>query len=146
MATILGYDYQTTTDDCTVYGLSECFGVPDVDIYTYKQTCYIDWLLEPESRSWGMKSISVHVTKVVASIEWEVYTDDLSEFEIEKLVAVDGMECRNKTVTGLIEINSCEEWNGRSWIIKSEFNIDKDGMCRPQFIEIDFETMIIRVC
>lgn len=145
MATLLDCDYKTTIDDGTVYGLNKCFGVPDVDIDTGRQTCYVDWLLEPEVRSWGIKSIYVYATKVKLSVEWEVYTEELTEDEKAKLIANGGREYRNETISGLIEVDSSEEWSGKKWTIKSEFKIEEDGMCRPQDVEIDFETMTITV-
>lgn len=145
MATLLDCEYKTDIDDATVYGLSKVFGVPDVDIDTGKQTAYVDWKLEPEARSWGVKSISIYATKVVCSVEWEVYTDDLTEEEKAKLIAAGGREYRNDTIGGTIEVVSNEKWNGNEWKIDSDFGLSEGGMCCPQDAEIDFESMTITI-
>ena len=145
MTAILNCDYKTTIDDGNVFGLNKCLGVPNVDIDIEKPTCYVDWLLQPEVRIWGIKSISVYATKIVASVEWEVYTDDLTEEEKTILIAANGREYGNKTISGLIEVDSRKEWNGKKWTIESKFKIEEDGMCRPQDVDIDFEDMVITI-
>ena len=145
MATVLDCDYKTTIGNGSVYGLNKCFGVPNVDIDTGKQICYVNWLFHPEVRSWGIKSISVYATQIFASVEWEVYIEDLNEEEKAKLIAANGTVYANKTINGLIQVDSCKEWNGKKWTIDSEFKMEEDGMCSPQDVDIDFENMIISI-
>ena len=97
MSTLLECDYQTLVNDCTVYGLNNFFGVPTVDIDTGKPKCYVNWVLEPEARRWGIRSISVYATRVVTTIEWEVYTEDLTKEEKDTLIIAGGKEYQNGT-------------------------------------------------
>ena len=145
---ILDCDYHTVIDDGSVLGLAECFGVPAGLIdYGYNQTCSVDWELQPEGRSWGLESISVFATKVTASVEWEVYTEDVTEEEKAKLIAAGGTEYSHSygTISGQIEVNSSEKWNGKEWQLESEFGLQEDGMCCPADVQIDFSNMSIIV-
>jgi len=145
MTTVLNCDYQTTIDDGVVFGLNKCLGIPNVDIDIQKPTCYVDWLLVPEVRSWGIKSISVYATKIIASVEWEVFIEDLNEEEKAVLIAANGRQYGNETISGLIEVDTREEWNGNKWTIESDFRMEEDGMCKPVDVEIDFKNMKIIV-
>jgi hypothetical protein len=138
-------NYRKEINDVYVYGLKECFGVPDVDIDTGKPTCYVDWRLDLEERSWGLKSIDVYVTRVVVSIEWEVCSEGLTEEEKSKLIAAGGSEYRSGTIGGLIELNSKEKWHDKEWTLDSDFEVEEGGSCYPKQVEIDFEKMIITI-
>jgi hypothetical protein len=60
--------------------LNEFFDLhKDIDIESNCADCKIDYHLEIEARSWGVKSISVIIDKVTASFYFEV-----QKFEIEK--------------------------------------------------------------
>lgn len=37
------------------------------------------------------------------------------------------------------------EWNGKKWNVISEFTLNEDGHCRPDDVEIDFESMTIAI-
>lgn len=138
-------DFATPIDDVNVYGLPKLLGIPKLDVDAGNITCFIEWRLGVEARSWGIKSIDVHVTKVTALFEWEVYAGDLTEEEKAKLIAAGGREYRNNTIGGTIEVVSSEKWNGSEWKIDSDFGLSEDGMCCPQDAEIDFEAMKINI-
>lgn len=145
MATVLNCDYKTIIEDGGVFGLDKYLGIPTIDIDIEKPTCYVDWLLEPEIRSWGIKSICVYATKITASIEWEVNVGDLSVEDKNILIAANGKIYGNETISGIIEVDSRKECNGKKWTIESDFVMEEDGLCRPQDVEINFENMMIIV-
>jgi|GEM_PF-5524010 len=137
--------FNSPIEDITVYGLSKMFGVPDVDLDIRKINAYVDWNLEHEARSWGIKSTSIYITKVVCLFEWETYADDLIEEEKAKLITAGGKEYRGNTISGTIEIVSNKKWNEKEWTISNNISFRGTGLCCPQEIEINFELMEIIV-
>lgn len=140
--------FRTKITDGDIYGLNKAFGIRDVDIDCGKPSIYIDWSFEIEARGWGIKGFSAYATKVVASIEWDVDTEDASEEEKGILINdLKGMLYEtefSKSISGTIELNSNEDFNGRKWEIESDIDVTTDG-CRPESIEVDFEAMKIIV-
>jgi hypothetical protein len=146
---MLGLSFNTVVNDCNSWYLNKAFGTPDADIDTGKQTCHIDWELQPEAREHGIKSISIVVNKIVASIEWEVDMEYLSKEEKEKLIACGGTEYGKNhnyhNIGGIIELDSTQQWNGKDWKVKVEFDFSSDGGCMPSDVEINFYTNTITV-
>lgn len=147
---MLGLSFKTTIKDGSVYDLNKAFGASDADIETGKQTCYIDWELQPEAREHGIKSISIVVNKITAIIEWEVDVEYLSKEEKEKLIACGGTEYGSENhnyhnIGGIIELDSTQQWNGKDWKVKVEFDFSSDGGCMPSDVEINFYTNTITV-
>jgi len=135
-------NFSTNINDVKVYGLSKILGV-QIDIDVESALCRIDWEVEIEAREWGVKSISVYVTKVICSIDWEVYKDSLTDDEKRKLI-VAGREYKD-TINATIDICSDEKREGKEWTIETNFGSDKNEAICPNEIEIDFETMTITI-
>ena len=80
---VLEMNFHFTVDNATVIGLNKQFDVPDVDIECGNTTCYIDYELQLKAREWGLKSISVIVNKVTASLERKLGREEIKEEEKE---------------------------------------------------------------
>jgi len=136
-------EFKTSLEDCNLYGLSKHLGMPQVDIDTSK-TCSVNWAVNIEARSWGIKSIESYAVGVIVSIDWSVYLDELTQDEKDKLIDFGGKEYSN-TIEGTIEIDSTEKWNGKEWTIKNEIALSEYGAFYPQSCEIDFQSMEILI-
>jgi len=151
---MLGLSFNTVVKDCNSWYLNRAFGVSDADIDTGKQTCHIDWELQPDAREYGVKSISIVVNKIVSSIEWEVDIEGLSD-DIKEILYKKGgtlKAANNKwtervegKIEGVIELDSTQQWNGKDWKVKVEFDFSSDGGCMPSDVEINFYTNTITV-
>lgn len=119
----LGLGFHAAIKDTDVYGINDFIGVSkDIDIETGSPTAYVDYLLQPEARDWGIKHISVIVKRVVASVEWE--TD---------------------VKIGIVEVDSSQELNGKKWTIDCEVTFEDDGALSINNVEIDLSSMTVTV-
>lgn len=80
----------------------------------------LDYGLEFEMRSWGLKSIYIHIKEIRLSVFWST---EANQTEKE------------------IEINS----NDGKWKVEHELTFQEDGMMSPQTVEVDFIKMLITV-
>lgn len=134
-----------TSVEAEIYGINEYLGVPkDYDIETDNPTVYIDYELQPEARSWGIKSISIVPTKIRCIIEWDVDCLGMSESEIAMLLKSGGKEYKanySHTVSGIIEIEtSCLD---DDWKIDNSVEFRPDGAVSIDSVEIDLSERTI---
>lgn len=114
----------------------------NIDFDITAEKCFVEWGTSIEARSWGIKSISSYVKKVICNISWEVYVDDLSEQEKQMLYDLGGVEYGG-SITGTIEIDSD---NGQfDWVINESIKPSNSGDISPTTVEIDFENLKINV-
>ena len=138
----LSFSAKVESKDISVWNINKYFGLPDVEFDTYGgKYADVNFDVEIEARSWGIKDIYVIVMKVVATIPWSVYAEDVSEEEKVTLLAKGGTEYRNGNIEGEIEIDSSKD---DTWTIESELSIDGGMVCVGN-IEIDFENKTITV-
>ena len=108
--------------DIDISGLAEYLklGKEDSDtLDTNTSKATIDYELEFEMRSWGIKSSYIIIKEVRLSVLWS--TEGSEEKEIE--------------------INS----NDGKWQVEHELTFHEDGTLCPSSIEVDFNKMIITV-
>ncbi len=113
--------FTTKIKDVEVSGLGEFLKLSQensLDTNTSEAT--MDYELEFEMRSWGLKSIYVHIKEIRLSVFWSI-DDDTDEKEIE--------------------INS----NDGKWKVEHELTFQEDGMMSPSDVEVDFINMLITV-
>lgn len=127
--------------DVYVKGLSLFLGVDaTVDYNQHKGD--VHWLLEPEYRSWGLKSIDIAVTEVNTNIDWFVYKEDLSEEEVHKLLA-GGAEDNNNLIYGTIPVTAL--YNSDKWSIIDDIEILVGGFCCPTEVEINLNNHTLTI-
>ena len=142
----LDLDFNAQVDDSDISGINALLGVSnDIDIDTGKPTFYIKYSLEPEAREWGIKSISMCVKAITATIEWEVESSDLKASEKATLIKAGGTEYRNDTIGGEIYINSNIYVNGNDWKVESETSFADDGAFSIENISVDLSDLSITV-
>lgn len=84
------------------------------------------WKLDPDMRSWGIKSMGASIVRVMATIVWE---HDVSEDDQRD---------------GVIEFDTLmPEFKG--WNIESELQFASDGGIYPNGIDIDFMSKRVRI-
>lgn len=144
----LELDYETPNVPVDLYNFEESLKCEDLGIDTYgsDKLAHVIWHFDPDARNFGIKSMGMIVDRVIATIEWQVASDDLTQEDIDRLVDIGGVLQRNGDVEGSVEIDSDQECNGRKWTINSnDFFMKQDGQCYPDDCEIDFKTMVISV-
>jgi hypothetical protein len=115
--------FTTEIKDVEVYGLDKYLKLEGDDKFSLDintSTAKLDYELEFEMRSWGIKSIYIHIKEVRLSV---VYTTESEKDEKE------------------IEINS----NDGKWKVEHELEFQEDGMMNPNNVEVDFSTMLITI-
>ena len=137
----LSFSTKVESKDISVWNISKYFGLPDIDFDTNGAYADVNFDVEIEARSWGIKDISVIVIKAVVTIPWAVYAEDVTEEQKVTLLAKGGTENRNGTIDGEIIIDNTQ---GGSWTIEDELSIEEDMVCVGN-IEIDFEDKTITV-
>lgn len=140
-------DFNAIIEDVDVNGINEHFEISkNIDIDTGKPTAYVSFILEPEVRDWGIKSMNMSIRRITISIEWEVYNEDLTSEENLILITVGGKEYKfNNTISGIIEVDTTQKVKDKEWTITNEVEFEKDGGLSIENIEVDFSTMTITV-
>lgn len=115
--------FTTIIKDVEISGLEEYLKLEKEDSYTLDTNtseATLDYGIEFEMRSWGIKSIYINIKEIRLSIFWS------TESEKEEKE---------------IEINS----NDGKWNVEHELKFQEDGMMSPDIIEVDFSNMLITV-
>jgi hypothetical protein len=77
--------FSTQVDDCDFLGLQTYFPeYTDRDIDISYLDCVVNWRLDLDIRSWGIKDISIYTTSVVIKAGVEIYDEDYTKVEVEK--------------------------------------------------------------
>lgn len=115
--------FTTEIKDIDISGLDKYLKLGEEDklsLDTNTSTAKLDYELEFEMRSWGLKSIYIHIKEIRLSVFW---TTESEKDEKE------------------IEINS----NDGKWEVEHELAFQEDGMMNPYSVEIDFSNMLITI-
>lgn len=79
--------FSTQIDDVDLLGLGNYFPEykgRDMDI-SYMD-CVVNWRLDLDIRSWGIKDISIYTTSVLLKAEIEIYDEEYTKIEVEKKI------------------------------------------------------------
>lgn len=101
--------------------------------------------IEPEARSWGIKSIQVLIINIMIDLVWEVDDEGLNAEEIQTLQNAGGTYFNNGKIEGVVAINSGTTFAGKDWEIKNEVEFKPDGALSLDEIDIDLEKCIITI-
>lgn len=104
------------------------------------QTATVNFHVEIDARNWGVKDIDIFCDKVTATIDWEVYYDELTEEDKAALILAGGTEGR-ELIFGQIEIDTAAP--GSTWEIVCE--MEAKSTITPNMLEIDFSTKKITI-
>ena len=127
------------SDNCNITGLNKYLDINSVDIEFEDIITMTTINIEPDFRTWGIKCIDIFITEITAEINWYVHNDDLTDSQIDKLIAAGG-EFDGERITGKIKINSLEDWE-----IKNELEFRVTGHLSIDHIDIDLANKIITV-
>ena len=123
-------DFRAKVDDIDVKGFAKFLGAEKADV-SVNSLVQVVYDLRPEARNWGIKNILINIRGIVATLDWEVDTEGLSESEISSLVKAGGKKYKEK-IEGSFEIISKE------WGIINELEFSKDGGFKIYNCEFDF--------
>lgn len=139
-------DFKAKVEDCSVFGLSEHFGVQDdgIDIDTPSPSSDVEFELQPDANNSGIRSISPIITSIKCSVNWEVSTDDLTDDDKKKLIAQGGTQFRS-TIEGTIEVDSNKPLGEKTWDVDCQLTWESDGQMLIEDVQIDFSDMTIIV-
>ena len=121
----ISFDSQFTTPveprEISIYGFEPALNLPsniDVDV-TPNGKAYVIWSLDPDMRSYGIKSMGLSIDRVSVEISWEYYiTDDQHK---EGVVMFDTKEPQYA-----------------DWDIQVDIEFSSDGRIYPSGLEIDY--------
>jgi hypothetical protein len=136
----MNYEANIDSSDVSIYGIDRYFGV-DLGTIDANANLKVEYSLEPEGRSWGIKSIYISLDSITGIINWETYLDEISEEEKEKLLAKGGKIYKSR-IEG--EINFSAKVY-KDWTIEHSLEFDKDGSFSIDGAEIDFKTKTLTI-
>lgn len=85
-------DFKTTKAEVTLQHLNYALGLrSDVDVFTKIDKLKILWTADIVQKDWGIKSIDVNVINFFAEIEWEIYKEDLDDYQKTQLMCKSDM-------------------------------------------------------
>jgi len=121
----ISFDSQFTTpiepSDVSIYGFEPALNLPsniDVDV-TPNGRAYVIWSLDPDMRSYGIKSMGLSIDRVSVEIAWEYYiTDD----QMKEGVAM----------------FDTKEPQYVDWDTQVDIEFSSDGRIYPAAIDIDY--------
>jgi hypothetical protein len=137
--------FKAPIDDVDINGLNEFLKLPKlIDTDIEKSTANVEYVLDPQLRNWGINFISVLPRRVSYTLQWTVNdAEDLSLEERAAIIAAGGIEMRNNTFEGTIEVDSKEQLNGQEWQLNCEIDFGANGSFQIDTVEIDFSKMTI---
>ncbi len=136
------FNFSTKIEPAEINGINKYLGIDsDIDIEYGRPTATVKYELEFEAREWGLKYIAVNVKKVTATIEWETDCEFLSDADKEALTKAGGIEMRNETFAGTIEIEATIV----NWEIENEAEFESDGGFKMDYITINVADKTITI-
>lgn len=137
------YEAKIENSDISIYGFENYLGISkeasgSVDATA---TMNVEYDLQPEARSWGIKSIYISIEAVRGTISWEVWADDISEEDKQKLFAKGGKQYKNM-IEGEIEF---APHIYKDWEIQHNLEFSSDGAFSINGAEIDFKSKTITI-
>jgi hypothetical protein len=102
-------DFKTTKAEITLQNINYGLGLKsDIDVFTKLLDLKVEWSLEFIQKDWGIKAFDVTVNKIYAEIEWEIYKEDLDNYEVTSLLCKSDMfqtvTESNKYITGIYRV------------------------------------------
>ena len=84
--------FKTTKAEVTLQHLNYALGLSsDVDVFTNISSLNVSWSVEILEKEWGIKSIDVTINKVYLEIVWEIYKEDLDDYQKTQLMCKSDM-------------------------------------------------------
>lgn len=85
-------DFKTTKAEVNLQHLNYALGLKsDVDVFTKISSLNIKWNVQISEKEWGIKSIDVNVINFYLEIEWEIYKEDLDNYQKTSLMCKSDM-------------------------------------------------------
>jgi hypothetical protein len=80
--------FKTTKAEVTLQHINYALGLrSDVDVFTKINDLKIDWTVDFTYKDWGIKSFDIEIKTVYMEIEWEIYKEDVNEYERVSLLS-----------------------------------------------------------
>lgn len=85
-------DFKTTKAEVNLQHLNYALGLKsDVDVFTKIDKFKILWTADIVQKDWGIKSIDINVINFYLEIEWEIYKEDLDDYQKTQLICKSDM-------------------------------------------------------
>lgn len=85
-------DFKTTKAEVTLQHLNYALGLKsDVDVFTNISSLNVTWNVKISQKEWGIKSIDVTIDKFYLEIVWEIYKEDLDDYQKTQLMCKSDM-------------------------------------------------------
>jgi hypothetical protein len=126
-------EFETSKVDTDVYHINQLIKTEEgneVEVSEIQSTIY--WELDPDMRSWGIKSMGVVIRNLTANIYWEI--NEWSEQDLRDY---------NKS-SGEIEFDLSSP-QFKDWKIINELEFQHDGQIYPTYVQIDFANKTVTV-
>ena len=101
--------FKTTKAEVTLQNINYGLGLKsDIDVFTKVLDLKVEWSLEFIQKDWGIKAFDVTVNKIYVEIEWEIYKEDLDNYEVTSLLCKSDMfqtvTESSKYITGIYRV------------------------------------------
>lgn len=84
------FESEIESSDITIYNINDYLGIKKlVDVET-SCNLKVEFRLTPDIRKWGLKGIDIAIENVSGNLYWEAYLEELTEEQIDKLIAKGG--------------------------------------------------------
>jgi hypothetical protein len=131
--------------DVEVWNFKDFLGT-DADIEESPTDFTVDFSVDLDIKSYGIRDISITVNRVYGSIEWSADTFILTAEQKAHLLSIGGKEYKSRgTIDGIVNVDSMDSGvkSKSKWDISSE--VECNGQATVGGVEIDFRknTMIV---
>jgi len=85
-------DFKTTKAEVTLQHINYALGLrSDVDVFTKIDKFQVNWKVDIYEKDWGISKMDVSITAIDIVIEWEIYKEDLDDYERTSLMCKSDM-------------------------------------------------------
>jgi hypothetical protein len=136
-------DFKTTKAEVTLKNINYALGLKsDIDVFTIVLDLKVEWSFEFIPKDWGIKAFDVTVNKIYAEIEWEIYKEDLDNYEVTSLLCKSDMfqtvTESSKYITGIYRVY------GNMFNIVENLEVN-GGILEIEEVVIDFMENVINI-
>lgn len=129
------FESEIESSDITIYNINDYLGIKKlVDVET-SCNLKVEFHLTPDIRKWGLKGIDIAIENVSGNLYWEAYLEELTEEQIDKLIAKGGKKVGKK-----IEGEKSLSFKSYSdWTVTHDIEFSEYGSFRIDGANIDFK-------
>lgn len=80
-------DFKTTKAEVTLQSINYHLGLDSsIDVFTKIKSLAVNWSIDVKTKDWGICDMDVDIKSIDILIEWEIYKEDISDYEKTSLM------------------------------------------------------------